>query len=301
MADPVHDYATDSKQSTDPFRNKMKTSLVFLLVHMFCHLCRAQKHGSNNDILLQAPNVESGEKKAQMQRPGTEAEGESRAEAPDGQSNHAESLVEALEKENSVQSTELSVSQQKLSMLQERLTVSEGSIEELEKQQKGLTATLQELQNANKGTIDFVFFNLDTVSHSVAFSASLLASGDGNTSADTGYVPLIYKNVFTNIGQHYNPNTGFFTAPVRGVYYFRFTGHVAHYESVMILRLVKYEHVLVTAADRYTTPTDAEDNASNGLVVQLEVGDVVSVQIFGSVWDDHYHRTTFSGFLLFPL
>ncbi|KAA8590871.1 hypothetical protein FQN60_001814 [Etheostoma spectabile] len=93
---------------------------------------------------------------------------------------------------------------------------------------------------------------------------------------------------------------GFFTAPVRGVYYFRFTGHVAHYESVMILRLVKYEHVLVTAADRYTTPTDAEDNASNGLVVQLEVGDVVSVQIFGSVWDDHYHRTTFSGFLLFP-
>ncbi|XP_034733570.1 uncharacterized protein LOC117948162 [Etheostoma cragini] len=307
----------------------MKTSLVFLLVHIFCHLCRSQKHGSDNDILLQAPNVESGEKKAPMQRPGIEAEGgeeelllqsdiwaelrslrdmvvEQKVELRHltARVTTAESLVEALEKENSamearmtavrmtvydLQSTELSVSQQKLSTLQERLTVNEGSVEELEKQQEGITAALQELQNANK------------VTHSVAFSASLLASGDGNTSADTGYVPLIYKNVFTNIGHPYNPNTGFFTAPVRGVYYFRFTGHIAHSEIMMILRLVKNKHVLVTAADRHTTPTDAEDNASNGLVVQLEVGDVVSVQILGTVWDDHYHRTTFSGFLLFPL
>lgn len=41
---------------------------------MFCHLCRAQKHSSVNDILLEAPNVESREEKAQTQRPNTEAE-----------------------------------------------------------------------------------------------------------------------------------------------------------------------------------------------------------------------------------
>ncbi|XP_039657767.1 uncharacterized protein LOC120559808 [Perca fluviatilis] len=312
----------------------MKTSLVFLLVHIFCHLGRAQKHTSDNDILLHAPNVESGEKKAQTQRPRTEAEGgdqelllqsdiwaelrslrdmlveqkvelrhltarvttaeilvealEKENSAMEARMTAAESLAEELQMENDVQSTELSVTQQKLSTLQQRLTVSEGSVEELEKQQEGQTAAVQELQNANKV-------------RKVAFSASLLASGDGNTNADPDFVPLIYKNVFTNIGHHYNPNTGFFTAPVRGVYYFRFTGHVAHSEVVMIMRLVKNEHLLVTAADRHTTDTDVEDNASNGVVLQLEVGDVVSVQLVGNVWDDHYHRTTFSGFLLFPL
>lgn len=95
--------------------------------------------------------------------------------------------------------------------------------------------------------------------------------------------------------------SGYFTAPVRGVYYFRFTGHIAHSESSMRLRLLKNGHLIVTSGDRHTTSIDPEDNASNGVVLQLEVGDVVSVQLSGTVWDDQYHRTTFSGFLLFPL
>lgn len=61
------------------------------------------------------------------------------------------------------------------------------------------------------------------------------------------------------------------------------------------MRLVKNSDAMVFIGDRQTTTTDPEDNASNG------VGDVVSVQLSGSVWDDQYHRTTFSGFLLFPL
>lgn len=70
----------------------------------------------------------------------------------------------------------------------------------------------------------------------------------------------------------------------------------------MIMTLVRNGHGIVTAADRDTVSGDAEDNASNGAALQLEVGDVVSVQFGGEVWDDvDYHRTTFSGFLLFPL
>lgn len=96
--------------------------------------------------------------------------------------------------------------------------------------------------------------------------------------------------------------SGYFTAPVRGVYYFRFTGHIAHSQSQsMRLGLLKNGHLIVFSGDRYTTTTDSEDNASNGVVLQLEAGDVVSVQLSGTVWDDQYHRTTFSGFLLFPL
>ncbi|XP_074498838.1 uncharacterized protein LOC141772077 [Sebastes fasciatus] len=308
----------------------MKTPSAFLLVLIFCHLCRAQKHSGDYDILHQAPDVESDEEKAQTQKPGTEADEElvfqsdiwvelrslrDMVVAQKVELRHltarvtaAETLVDALEKENTamevrmtaaeslaeelhmendVQATELAVTQQELSTLQQKLTVSESHVEELERQQEGQNAALQELQNTDKA-------------RKLAFSVSLLASGEGNTgSAD--WAPLIYKNVFTNIGNHYNPNTGYFTAPVRGVYYFRFTGHGAHSKYSMKNRLFKNGHPTVTAADRHTTSIDAEDNASNGVVLQLEVGDVVSVNIGGEVWDDHYHRTTFSGFLLFPL
>lgn len=69
----------------------------------------------------------------------------------------------------------------------------------------------------------------------------------------------------------------------------------------MRLDLIKNGDHVVTAGDRHASPSDAEDNASNGVVLQLEAEDVVSVQLGGNVWDDQYHRTTFSGFLLFPV
>jgi len=67
----------------------------------------------------------------------------------------------------------------------------------------------------------------------------------------------------------------------------------------MGMRLVKNGHPMVFIGDLPTLSTDAEDSGSNGVVLQLEAGDVVSIQLDGNVWDDQYHRTTFSGFLLF--
>lgn len=61
----------------------------------------------------------------------------------------------------------------------------------------------QKVQKINRN--DCVLCSLKV--RKVAFSASLLASGEGNTDNED-IVPLIYKNVFTNIGNHYNPNTG---------------------------------------------------------------------------------------------
>lgn len=55
-----------------------------------------------------------------------------------------------------------------------------------------------------------LFFTFATV-RKLAFSASLLASGEGNSDYTSG-AQLIYKNVITNIGNHYNPNTG---SPIR--------------------------------------------------------------------------------------
>ncbi|XP_004546509.3 complement C1q and tumor necrosis factor-related protein 9A-like [Maylandia zebra] len=214
----------------------------------------------------------------------------------------AEILVEELQIKNDAQARELAIARQDLGAIQETLTVCELHVEEVEKQQEAQArelAAIRQTLTVSELRVEMLEKQREVVK--VAFSASLLGSGEGNIEYGSEFATLIFRNVFTNTGNHYNPNTGYFTAPVRGVYYFRFTGHIAHYEKNMRMRLVKNSDAMVFIGDRQTTTTDPEDNASNGVVLQLEVGDVVSVQLSGSVWDDQYHRTTFSGFLLFPL
>ncbi|KAM7404952.1 hypothetical protein PAMP_012251 [Pampus punctatissimus] len=301
----------------------MKTIWTLLVL---CYLCSAQKHSSGNNVLLQAPNGENKEVVAETQKPRTDNEvqaaiwaelrnlrdlvvvqkvelghltsrvtaAESQIEALQKENTDmetrmtaAESLAEEMQMENDAQATELAVAQEKLSTLQQRVTLSEHNVGELERQQEGQKEAVQELQNANQV-------------RKLAFSVSLLASGEGNTGPVDDY-QLIYKHVINNTGNCYNPNTGYFTATIAGVYYFRFTGHIAHSDSILRMSLIKNTDVIVSSGDRYTTSTDVEDGISNGVVLQLDVGDVVSVQITGTVWDDQYHRTTFSGFLLFTL
>ncbi|XP_014852635.1 PREDICTED: cerebellin-2-like [Poecilia mexicana] len=185
-----------------------------------------------------------------------------------------ETLVEDMQMEGEAESAELSMTQQKLSIVQDRLLVNVAHVEEL-----------QEKYEVSK----------------VAFSTSLLVTGEGNTFYDD-YTTMVFRNVITNIGNHYSPITGFFTAPVRGVYYFRFTAHIAlSTEWSMVIRIVKNNDPIVLSGDRHTTTTDPEDNVSNGVVLKLEVGDLVALQLAGNAWDDQYHRTTFGGFLLFAL
>ncbi|TNN50028.1 hypothetical protein EYF80_039769 [Liparis tanakae] len=222
---------------------KMKSSPVLLLVLMSCRLRGAETRGADDDA-------------AQTRRPGTDADGgaqelgsysdiwvelrslrdmvvEQKVELRHltARVTAAESVAEELRVENDA--ADLAVAERKLNDMQRRLAAGERRVEEL-----------QEQQEVGK----------------VAFSGSLLASGAGNTG---GGETLVYKNVFTNVGNHYNPSTGYFTAPVRGAYYFRFTGHQKHF-GVMMMRLQKNDEFIVTAADKPTTSQDHEDGATNG-------------------------------------
>ncbi|KAF1379756.1 hypothetical protein PFLUV_G00179340 [Perca fluviatilis] len=134
----------------------------------------------------------------------------------------------------------------------------------------------------------------------VAFSAALLASGSGDTGPFTSATPLKYKRVFSNIGSSYNPSTGIFTAMVKGTYFFRFSMFNNPTPS-SVVSLMKNGVRLTSVWD--TAGSDANDMGSNAVVIHLEEGDNVYVELAANrmVYDDAMNYNTFSGFLLFTM
>uniref|UniRef100_A0A673LLG2 Cerebellin 5 n=1 Tax=Sinocyclocheilus rhinocerous TaxID=307959 RepID=A0A673LLG2_9TELE len=133
----------------------------------------------------------------------------------------------------------------------------------------------------------------------VAFSAGLLESGTGHTGPINTPKTLVYKKVFSNIGGAYDPNTGVFTAPVKGAYYLRFYGH-SHGGPNMAVSLLKNGK---TQCSVFAWKPTSNGNASNGVVLTLETGDQISTQLWQNTWvfDDPASYTSFGGFLIFPL
>ncbi|XP_030577223.1 complement C1q tumor necrosis factor-related protein 3-like [Archocentrus centrarchus] len=133
----------------------------------------------------------------------------------------------------------------------------------------------------------------------VAFSASLMNSnGEWRTQGPhINDVRLMFQKVTTNIGNAYNPNTGIFTVPVKGLYYIRFTG-MAGDSKPMNAVLIKNEELMF---EIYTAVVP-QSSASNGITLVLEKGD----RLWVTLWNqntifDQSRLSTFSGFLVFPM
>ncbi|XP_048011288.1 uncharacterized protein LOC125244933 isoform X2 [Megalobrama amblycephala] len=94
-------------------------------------------------------------------------------------------------------------------------------------------------------------------------------------------------------------NRGIFTAPLKGAYMFRVSvyGHGGTAATVSIIK--NGEHVVMAHEDQAQNALAA----SNGVVLILEVGDVVYVRLRSGtrIADSENNHNTFSGFLLFPL
>ncbi|XP_051265192.1 cerebellin-2-like [Dicentrarchus labrax] len=132
----------------------------------------------------------------------------------------------------------------------------------------------------------------------VAFSASLFTAAEwthhGPFEAAT---TLIFKRVMTNIGDGYDSNTGIFTAPVKGLYYIRFTGCVGDSGSLNAAVLKNGVNMFAIYDTRGT-----HGSGSNGMTLVLEQGDQISVTLWtGNSIFDQSRLSTFSGFLVFPL
>ncbi|XP_029292826.1 complement C1q-like protein 2 [Cottoperca gobio] len=136
----------------------------------------------------------------------------------------------------------------------------------------------------------------------VAFSATLRDNSTGNIGPFTINTPLKYKKIFANTGNSYNPATGIFTATVRGTYFFRFSmfNNVSPTPN-SVVSLMKNGERLTSVWD--TAGSDANDMGSNAVVIALDVGDNVYVELQANrmVYDNHMNYNTFSGFLLFTV
>uniref|UniRef100_A0A673BCP6 C1q domain-containing protein n=1 Tax=Sphaeramia orbicularis TaxID=375764 RepID=A0A673BCP6_9TELE len=132
----------------------------------------------------------------------------------------------------------------------------------------------------------------------VAFSFGLTDAGTtGPLNTD---ITLKFTKVFTNFGQAYNPNTGIFTAPIRGVYYFRFSAINNNVNAALGVQVYLNGKRVSWNYDRDST---SSGRITNAFVFQLEKGDVVYLVLPGGheIYDDVHNRNTFSGFLLFPV
>uniref|UniRef100_A0A3B3UT00 C1q domain-containing protein n=1 Tax=Poecilia latipinna TaxID=48699 RepID=A0A3B3UT00_9TELE len=141
-------------------------------------------------------------------------------------------------------------------------------------------------------------------SNKVVFGASI--SVGGNIGPFNTHTTLIYKKVYVNTGS-FNPAAAklitairIFTAPVRGVYYFSFSGH-NHSSKPMGLQLMKNGGYVVTSYNH--AAGNHYEAATNGMTLQLEVGDQVYMRLVQNTWifDNMHNLSTFIGLLLFPL
>lgn len=175
----------------------------------------------------------------------------------------------------------------------EKLKNMEERIQKLENENEALKTLLQESQ------IKIENFQKDNEVNKIAFSAGLMASGQGQTGPIGSEKTLVYKKVFSNVGNAYDSNTGIFTAPVKGVYYFRFYGH-CHGGTTMAISLQKNG---VTQCSVHAWKPTSNGNGSNGVVLTLEPGDQMYTKLWRNTWvyDDIASYTSFSGFLIFPL
>ncbi|KAM8754805.1 uncharacterized protein AB9X84_011501 [Acanthopagrus schlegelii] len=287
----------------------MEMTMCFPLLLLICSLCTAQlQTESDNQIIPLGDQTE-----AERREPTNAADQQQRftedihAVLREMSASLAEQRVEIshLQRENEAQAA-------KLKELELQKTELEKQKSELEKQKTEVDKLKQELQaqtaelisikartNVTENQVEAL--KRDGEVKQVAFSASLLASGGGHTGPFNTHTPLVFRHVVTNIGNAYNPNTGFFIAPVRGAYHFEFHiyggGHASHPSAAVLVKngeqtFIAYEH-----QPSYSV------NSSNGVTLLLEVGDVVFMRLWANarIYDNENHHTTFSGHLLFTM
>ncbi|KAF7209542.1 transcript variant X7 [Nothobranchius furzeri] len=210
--------------------------------------------------------------------------------------------VKYLQKENEAKTRELELQKQQDQANKKELELQKRELDKLKQQDQaheGELITIKASANITENQVEAL--RREGEVKQVAFSASLMDSGSGDIGPFNAQTPLVFRRVVTNIGNAYNPNTGFFIAPVRGVYHFEFYfyghGHASHGSGAALFK--NGEHIFIA----YEHQSSYSVNGANGVTLLLEVGDVVFLRQWQSsrIFDNENHHTTFSGHLIFTM
>ncbi|XP_074555471.1 cerebellin 11 [Halichoeres trimaculatus] len=177
----------------------------------------------------------------------------------------------------------------------DEVTRQKAEVEKLNKENEGLRMRL----NATEKEIDELKQSSGKGSPQIAFSVSLANFGEIYKGPCTDKV-LIFKRIFSNTGDGYDSDTGVFTAPVSGLYYFSFSTYGYNTHVVGAILIKNGVHQIST----FDYPSDdGSDGSSNSAVLQLAAGDKVHMELWddGRVFDNLNGHTTFSGFLIFTV
>ncbi|KAK7910392.1 hypothetical protein WMY93_015076 [Mugilogobius chulae] len=164
------------------------------------------------------------------------------------------------------------------------------TLDELTKQKQDINKLKEENEELKKNT--------GKASPQVAFSVSLADVQEVYKGPCTDKT-LVFKRVFSNVGNAYDSNTGIFTAPVAGSYFFTFNtyGYNSHTTGAI---LMKNSQIQVSTYE--SVSSDGADSSSNSVLLTLVPGDTLHLELWdnGRVFDNANGHTTFTGFLVFP-
>ncbi|XP_072547249.1 uncharacterized protein [Salminus brasiliensis] len=216
--------------------------------------------------------------------------------------------VKAVQGENAALKTEIeaAASKQSLQSVIQQVKTIQGENTALESKINS-AASKQEVQSVVKQVEEL---DQKISIPKVAFSATLsvLQSGNQFIKTSVGTI-LVYKNVFTNVGNAYDPNTGVFTAPVRGLYVFSFNVFNAYDFSAsqaaqqgMAVALLKNGAQVLSATDSLPA-ADKQDNCGGSASLLLNKGDQVYMTLWANnrIYTDVIKRNAFSGHLAFTV